>query len=187
MRAQRQHRRVLHPFEVLSDPVRLDLVRLLFVGEQTSGDVATMMYDRFGIGWPSVSEHLGILRDSGFVDVLPEGPRRWYFLRESWLDLLREAVDDLDGERQHHAADRELGFVLPSSPPACGAESSSPPSPRCRPHRRGEVDGGGSDATRAPAASAAATTPTTPTAAAASSDEAAATSRPPSGDDRPDV
>ena len=113
MRAQRQHRRVLHPFEVLSDPVRLDLVRLLFVGEQTSGYVATMMYDRFGIGWPSVSEHLGILRDSGFVDVLPEGPRRWYFLRESWLDLLREAVDDLDEEWQHHAADRELGFVLP--------------------------------------------------------------------------
>jgi len=103
----------MHPFEVLSDPVRLGIVRLLFCGEQTSGDIASTMYDRRLVGWPTVSQHLGVLRESGFVNVLHDGPRRWYFLRDDWLDLVRLAVDDLDADWRSQAADRELGFVRP--------------------------------------------------------------------------
>ena len=86
----------MHAFDVLGDPVRRRILELLADGEQTSGAVTQVIRDEFGISQPAVSQHLRVLRDSGFASVRAEGTRRLYAvepapLREgdAWLDPFR--------------------------------------------------------------------------------------------------
>lgn len=86
----------MHAFDVLGDPVRRRILELLAVGELTSGAVAETVRTEFGISQPAVSQHLKVLRESGFATVRPEGARRLYAvdaapLREVdvWLDHFR--------------------------------------------------------------------------------------------------
>jgi DNA-binding transcriptional ArsR family regulator len=86
----------VHAFDVLGDPVRRRILELLADGEQSSGAVTDVIRAEFGISQPAVSQHLRVLRDSGFASVRPEGTRRLYAvnaapLREvdAWLDRFR--------------------------------------------------------------------------------------------------
>ena len=103
-------KRAMDPLAVLANPARQYLVFLLCTGETTSGDLATMAYDSYGIGWSSVSEHLSVLHDSGFVDLLVDGPRRWYRLRDDWWDRVDDSLAELRTAWHEHAPTRELGF-----------------------------------------------------------------------------
>ena len=86
----------MHAFDVLGDPVRRRILELLADGERTSGEVTAAIRREFGISQPAVSQHLRVLRDSGFATVRAEGTRRLYAvdatpLREvdDWLDRFR--------------------------------------------------------------------------------------------------
>jgi DNA-binding transcriptional ArsR family regulator len=86
----------VHAFDVLGDPVRRRILELLLDGEQTSGAITTVIQSEFGISQPGVSQHLRVLRESGFTTVRAEGTRRLYAvdsepLREVdlWLDRFR--------------------------------------------------------------------------------------------------
>jgi DNA-binding transcriptional ArsR family regulator len=86
----------VHAFDVLGDPVRRRILELLAGGELTSGAVTEVIRAEFGISQPAVSQHLRVLRDSGFASVRAEGTRRLYAvepapLREvdAWLDRFR--------------------------------------------------------------------------------------------------
>lgn len=86
----------MHAFDVLGDPVRRRILELLADGEQTAGAVTAVVRDEFGISQPAVSQHLRVLRDSGFARVRPDGVRRLYALDASplrdvddWLDRFR--------------------------------------------------------------------------------------------------
>ena len=86
----------VHAFEVLGDPVRRRILELIADGEQASGAVCAVIRREFGISQPAVSQHLKVLRDSGFATVRPVGTRRLYAvspapLREvdEWLDRFR--------------------------------------------------------------------------------------------------
>lgn len=86
----------MHAFDVLGDPVRRRLLELLADGERTSGEMTAIVQAEFGITQPAVSQHLKVLRESGFASVRAEGTRRIYAveaapLREvdAWLDLFR--------------------------------------------------------------------------------------------------
>ncbi|GAA4228143.1 metalloregulator ArsR/SmtB family transcription factor [Actinomadura meridiana] len=86
----------MHAFDVLGDPVRRRILELLADGERTSGQVSAIIREEFGISQPAVSQHLRVLRDSGFAVVRAEGTRRLYAvgpdpLREidAWLDRFR--------------------------------------------------------------------------------------------------
>jgi DNA-binding transcriptional ArsR family regulator len=68
----------MHAFDVLGDPVRRRILELLADGEQPSGAIAAVIQAEFGISQPAVSQHLRVLRDSGFTTVRPEGARRLY-------------------------------------------------------------------------------------------------------------
>jgi len=68
----------MHAFDVLGDPVRRRILELLADGERTSGAVCAVIQREFGISQPAVSQHLRVLRDSGFATVRPEGTRRLY-------------------------------------------------------------------------------------------------------------
>jgi len=72
------------------------VLELLVEGELTSGAITTTVQDEFGISQPAVSQHLRVLRESGFVEVRVDGSRRLYSLRSAplrdvdvWLDQFR--------------------------------------------------------------------------------------------------
>ncbi len=86
----------MHAFDVLGDPVRRRVLELLADGERTSGAIAEVVREEFGISQPAVSQHLGVLRSTGFVHVRVDGPRRVYSLDptplqsvDAWLDRFR--------------------------------------------------------------------------------------------------
>src|SRR5690242_15033492 len=86
----------MHAFDVLGDPVRRRMLELLAEGERPAGDVTAAIQDEFGISQPAVSQHLKVLRESGFATVRPDGARRLYALDaaplrevDGWLDPFR--------------------------------------------------------------------------------------------------
>jgi DNA-binding transcriptional ArsR family regulator len=68
----------MHAFDVLGDPVRRRILELLADGEHASGEVVAIVQKEFGISQPAVSQHLKVLRESGFATVRVEGTRRIY-------------------------------------------------------------------------------------------------------------
>jgi DNA-binding transcriptional ArsR family regulator len=83
----------VHAFDVLGDPVRRRILELLAEGEQPSGAIGAIVQAEFGITQPAVSQHLKVLRDSGFATVRPDGARRLYAVEaapfrevDAWLD-----------------------------------------------------------------------------------------------------
>jgi DNA-binding transcriptional ArsR family regulator len=86
----------MHAFDVLGDPVRRRILELLAGGEQSSGEVTTVVRAEFGISQPAVSQHLRVLRENGFTTVRAEGARRLYSVDpgplkeiDGWLDQYR--------------------------------------------------------------------------------------------------
>lgn len=86
----------MHAFEVLGDPVRRRILELIADGEMTSGAVCAVIQPEFGISQPAVSQHLKVLRDSGFATARAEGTRRLYAVQaaplrdvDAWLDRFR--------------------------------------------------------------------------------------------------
>ena len=68
----------MHAFDVLGDPVRRRILELLAEGEQAAGAISATVEEEFGISQPAVSQHLKVLRDSGFATVRAAGTRRLY-------------------------------------------------------------------------------------------------------------
>lgn len=68
----------MHAFDVLGDPVRRRILELLAERERASGDVVEIVGREFGISQPGVSQHLKVLRESGFATVRAEAQRRLY-------------------------------------------------------------------------------------------------------------
>ena len=86
----------MHAFDVLSDPVRRRALELIAQREQASGEIVKVVEAEFGISQSAVSQHLRVLRDSGFASVRKEGAKRCYSIDpkgfkdvEAWLDQLR--------------------------------------------------------------------------------------------------
>jgi DNA-binding transcriptional ArsR family regulator len=86
----------MHAFDILGDAVRRRLLELLADGERSSGEMTLVVQREFGITQSAVSQHLRVLRDSGFASVRADGARRIYAaeperMREvdAWLDRFR--------------------------------------------------------------------------------------------------
>jgi DNA-binding transcriptional ArsR family regulator len=50
-------------FKALADPTRREILRVLRDGPMNSGEIA----GRFPTSWPTVSRHLGVLREAGLI------------------------------------------------------------------------------------------------------------------------
>ena len=88
----------MHAFDVLGDPVRRRILELLAGGEHSSGEIVTIVQREFGISQPAVSQHLKVLRESGFATVRTDGTRRLYTVEsaamqevDAWLNQFRAA------------------------------------------------------------------------------------------------
>lgn len=86
----------MHAFDVLGDPVRRRILELLADGEHASGEVVSIVQKEFDISQPAVSQHLKVLRESGFATVRGDGTRRLYSVDgaamqevEVWLGRFR--------------------------------------------------------------------------------------------------
>ena len=83
----------LDTFAALADPTRRQIIDVLRRGERQVNDVVAELH----IHQSGVSRHLRILHDAGFVQMRPEGQRRYYTLRaepfrelDTWLADYRE-------------------------------------------------------------------------------------------------
>jgi DNA-binding transcriptional ArsR family regulator len=109
----------VHAFDVLGDPVRRRILELLSGGELTAGAVSSVVQDEFGISQPAVSQHLKVLRESGFATVRPLGTRRLYAVEaapfrelDEWLDRFgrfwNQRLDSLATELARGKHERRL-------------------------------------------------------------------------------
>jgi DNA-binding transcriptional ArsR family regulator len=80
-------------YAALAEPHRRQILDLLRERERSVNDLVA----RLRISQPGVSKHLRVLRESGLVDVRPEGRQRWYGLRaqplaevDVWLEPYRK-------------------------------------------------------------------------------------------------
>lgn len=95
---------------MIAEPRRREILALVWDGEMAAGDIAS----RFDITFGAVSQHLGVLREAGFVQLRQEGNRRYYradrdrlapyreILRATWedsLDRLTAAVEEEEADR----------------------------------------------------------------------------------------
>jgi DNA-binding transcriptional ArsR family regulator len=116
----------VHAFDVLGDPVRRRILELLADGELTSGAITSVVQAEFGISQPAVSQHLRVLRESGFASARPEGTRRLYAVRaepfrelDDWLEHFRafwnQRLDSLATELARGRRERRLQAASDSS------------------------------------------------------------------------
>jgi len=119
--------RHVHAFDVLGDPVRRRILELLAQGEQSSGAISAVVQDEFGITQPAVSQHLRVLRDSGFATVRPDGARRLYAVGsepfqavDAWLEpfhqFWEQRLDSLATELARGRRERRLASTSTDSP-----------------------------------------------------------------------
>jgi DNA-binding transcriptional ArsR family regulator len=123
-------------FDVLGDPVRRRILELLADGEQSAGAVSGVIRAEFGISQPAVSQHLRVLRESGFATVRADGTRRLYAvdsapLREVniWLKRFRrfwsQRLDALGTELARGRRERRHQRNKPAGTPSAGGQPST--------------------------------------------------------------
>ena len=79
-------------FEVIAEPNRRAILSVLAVSEQSVGEIERQLH----MPQPTVSKHLRVLRDAGFVESTVDAQRRLYRLKpepfqevDAWLDQFR--------------------------------------------------------------------------------------------------
>ena len=81
-------------FEVLAEPGRREILRLLLDGERSVGSIVSELStvaelaDPFELSQPAISKHLKVLRQAGFVEVRPNARERLYRLQPEPLQEL---------------------------------------------------------------------------------------------------
>ena len=84
-------------FEIIAEPNRRAILNLLVSSEQSVGEIERQL----GMPQPTVSKHLRVLRDAGFVESTVDAQRRLYRLRP---EPLQEVDDWLAPFRQFWSA-----------------------------------------------------------------------------------
>ncbi len=130
-------------FEVIAEPSRRAILSLLVSSEQSVGEIERQLR----MAQPTVSKHLRVLRDAGFVESTVDAQRRLYRLKperfqevDAWLaqfrrfwsahvDALERHLDRMDHDRMdRHSMDRQQNR---SSPPKKKTKEKTPrPNPR---------------------------------------------------------
>jgi DNA-binding transcriptional ArsR family regulator len=79
-------------FEIIAEPNRRAILSLLVSSQQSVGEIER----RLRMPQPTVSKHLRVLRDAGFVEATVDAQRRLYRLKpeplqelDAWLDQFR--------------------------------------------------------------------------------------------------
>src|SRR5579862_6699821 len=92
-------------FAIIAEPNRRAILSMLLSSERSVGDIER----KLRLSQPSVSKHLRVLREAGFVESRVEAQRRLYRLRpeplmelDDWLEPLRRFwTKHIDALEQH--------------------------------------------------------------------------------------
>jgi ArsR family transcriptional regulator, repressor of sdpIR and other operons len=85
-------------FKALADPTRREILKLLRKGPRTSGEIA----DQFESTWPTVSRHLGVLRDAGLILSERRGQQIVYELNTTVFDdVVEQLLEWMRPGRKH--------------------------------------------------------------------------------------
>jgi len=89
---QMEYMKSVESFEIIAEPNRRAILSLLVSSEQSVGDIER----RLRMPQPTVSKHLRVLRDAGFVESTVDAQRRLYRLKpeplqelDAWLAQFR--------------------------------------------------------------------------------------------------
>ncbi len=130
-------------FEIIAESNRRAILSLLVSSQQSVGEIERQLR----MAQPTVSKHLRVLRDAGFVESTVDAQRRLYRLKperfqevDAWLaqfrrfwsahvDALERHLDRMDHDRMdRHSMDRQQNR---SSPPKKKTKEKTPrPNPR---------------------------------------------------------
>lgn len=80
-------------FRALGDATRLEIFRL--IAAQAAPICACDVVARFDLRQPTISHHLGVLREAGLVDAERRGVWTWYSVRPEGVEMLRAAAGSL--------------------------------------------------------------------------------------------
>jgi len=101
-------------FEIIAEPNRRAILSLLVSSEQSVGQIERQLR----MSQPTVSKHLRVLREAGFVESTVDAQRRLYRLKpepfrqlDSWLDQFRRFWST-----HIDALERYLDRIDPSTP-----------------------------------------------------------------------
>lgn len=92
-------------FEVIAEPNRRAILSLLATSERSVGEIESQL----GMSQPTVSKHLRVLRDAGFVQAQVHAQRRLYRIKpeplqelDAWLVQFRQFWSDrMDALERH--------------------------------------------------------------------------------------
>jgi len=85
-------------FKALADPTRREILKLLRKGPRTSGEIA----GQFDTAWPTISRHLGVLRDAGLILSERHGQQIHYELNTTVFDdVVEQLLDWVRPGRKH--------------------------------------------------------------------------------------
>ncbi|ABF42464.1 transcriptional regulator, ArsR family [Candidatus Koribacter versatilis Ellin345] len=105
----------MEAFEIIAEPNRRAILSLLAGSEQSVGEIERQLR----MTQPTVSKHLRVLRDAGFVEATVDAQRRLYRLRpepfqevDAWLDQFRRFwsahVDALERHLDRMAQSKQI-------------------------------------------------------------------------------
>lgn len=121
-------------FEIIAEPNRRAILSLLVASQQSVGEIERQL----GMPQPTVSKHLRVLREAGFVESTVDAQRRLYRLNpeplqevDAWLAPFRRFWSvHLD------ALERHLDRMERSSPTPPGKKKAQPKTKRLKPRSR---------------------------------------------------
>ena len=94
--------------QVIAEPRRREILGLVWDREMAAGEIA----GRFDVSFGAVSQHLGILREAGLVQMRREGNRRYYradmdrlgpfreILERMWEESLDQLVETIEHDEE---------------------------------------------------------------------------------------
>ncbi len=102
-------------FDIIAEPNRRAILSLLVSSEQSVGEIERQLR----MSQPTVSKHLRVLRDAGFVESTVDAQRRLYRLKPGPLQEIDEWLAQFRRFWSTHldALERHLDRVDPPKPP----------------------------------------------------------------------
>lgn len=89
--------------QIVAEPRRRAILQLVWNRELAAGDIAGY----FDVSFPAISQHLGVLRDAGFISVRRDGRSRLYRADRKALGPLRPMLEKMWNEK----LDRLVGLI----------------------------------------------------------------------------
>jgi len=122
-------------FEIIAEPNRRAILSLLVSSQQSVGEIERQLR----MPQPTVSKHLRVLREAGFVESMVDAQRRLYRLKpepfqevDSWLEQFRRFWSD-----HVDALERHLDRMDPLTPKRVTTKRATPTKRKTRRRQRG--------------------------------------------------